>query len=173
MMLKKIALLLTLSVSGLAVGSISNAAPKTKFGVTVTECNFDYENEKFCTDSRLKSYAKAMKDRKANFDGNKIIYIFQTNATGYVGKKPDRLVVIDTAKKTVSPFGYALSDATDGSKNVAVNKKGNTKHYDFNKSSNRFCFSGNIDAYRMSESYDGTPFCFKYDNREKQLIKEF
>lgn len=70
----------------LGLSSTSNAAPKTKYGVTVVECEceFDYEDEEFCTDSRLKSYAKVMKERKPNFDGNKIIYIFETNATGYM-----------------------------------------------------------------------------------------
>ena len=143
-------LMLAASLVILGLSSTSNAAPKIKYGVTVIECDFDYEDEDFCTDSRLKSYAKVMKERKPNFDGSKIIYIFETNATGYM-KTLYRLVVIDPAKKKVMPFGYALSAATDDEGNaVAVNNKGDTIHYDFNLKSNRFCFSGNIDAYRMS-----------------------
>lgn len=173
-MLKKISLLLVTSMVALGFSSISNAAT-TKYGVTVSECDFDYENEKFCTDSRLKSYAKVLKERKPNFNGNKIIYIFETNESGFVGKKPYRLVVIDTKTKMVHPFGYALSEASDSyGKPMAVNKKGDTINFDFNINSNRFCFSGNIDAYRMSREYEQfTPFCFKYDAAEQGLVSEF
>ncbi|MDO5769154.1 MAG: hypothetical protein Q4P13_06580 [Psychrobacter sp.] len=173
-MLKKTSLLLVTTIATLGFSAISNAAI-TKYGVTVSECDFDYENEKFCTDGRLKSYAKVLKNRKPNFDGNKIIYMFETNESGYTGKTPYRLVVIDTKTKMVYPFGYALSDATDyNGKPIAVNKKGETINFDFNVNSNRFCFSGNIDAYRMSQSYEqGKPFCFKYDAAEHGLVREF
>ena len=59
-MLKKTGLLLAASMIVLGISSTANAAPKTKYGVTVVECDFDYEDEKFCTDSRLKSYATVM-----------------------------------------------------------------------------------------------------------------
>ena len=173
-MLKKTSLMFAASLVILGLSFTSNAAPKTKYGVTVVECEFDYEDEEFCTDSRLKSYAKVIKERKPNFDGNKIIYVFETNATGYVNKKPYRLVIIDPAKKTVVPFSYALSAATDGEgKAIAVNNKGDTIHYDFNLKSNRFCFSGDIDAYRMSSGYMNEPFCFKYDKSEQGLVREY
>ena len=72
------------------------------------------------------------------------------------------------------PFSYALSAATgSGGKAVAVNNKGDTMHYDFNLKSNRFCFSGDIDAYRMSSSYMNKPFCFKYDKSEQGLVREY
>ena len=166
--------MLAASLVILGLSSTANAAPKTKYGVTVVECDFDYEDEKFCTDSRLKSYATVMKERKPNFNGNQIIYIFETNVTGYVNKKPYRLVVIDPAKKTVVPFRYSLSAATDDEgKAVAVNNKGDTIHYDFDLKSNRFCFSGNIDAYRNSYGYQDGPFCFKYDKTEQDLVREY
>ena len=171
-MFKKTSLLLAASMIILGLSSTANAASKTKYGVTVVECNFDYEAEKFCTDSRLKSYATVMKDRKPNFNGNQIIYIFETNATGYVNEKPYRLVVIDPAKKTVVPFGYSLSAATGSNgKPMIVNKKGDT--IDFSIKSNRFCFSGDIDAYRMSDSYVDQPFCFKYDKAQKDMMREY
>ncbi|MGP5338479.1 hypothetical protein [Psychrobacter maritimus] len=173
-MLKRTSLMFAASLVILGLSSTSNAAPKTKYGVTVVECDFDYENEKFCTDSRLKSYAKVMKERKPNFDGNKVIYVFETNATGYVNKKPYRLVVIDPAKKKVMPFRYALSAASgSGGKAVAVNNRGDTMHYDFTLKSNRFCFSGDIDAYRNSYGYQDGPFCFKYDKTEQDLVREY
>ena len=173
-MFKKTSLLLAASIIILGLSSTANAAPKTKYGVTVVECDFDYEDEKFCTDSRLKSYATVMKERKPNFNGNQIIYIFETNATGYVNKKPYRLVVIDPASKTVVPFSYSLSAATGSNgKPMIVNKKGDTIDFDFSIKSNRFCFSGNIDAYRMSDSYVDQPFCFKYDKAQKDMVREY
>jgi hypothetical protein len=115
-----------------------------------------------------------MKERKPNFNGNQIIYIFETNATGYVNKKPYRLVVIDPASKTVVPFSYSLSAATGSNgKPMIVNKKGDTIDFDFSIKSNRFCFSGNIDAYRMSDSYVDQPFCFKYDKAQKDMVREY
>ena len=173
-MFKKTSLLLAASMIILGLSSTANAAPKTKYGVTVVECDFDYEDEKFCTDSRLKSYATVMKERKPNFNGNQIIYIFETNVTGYVNKKPYRLVVIDPAKKTVVPFGYSLSAATGSNgKPIIVNKKGDTIDFDFSIKSNRFCFSGDIDAYKMSDSYVDQPFCFKYDKAQKDMMREY
>lgn len=168
---------LALATSIMILGFSSHSyAAITKYGVTVSQCNFDYEEEKFCTDSRLKSYAKVMKERKPNFDGDKIIYIFETNAPGYrdsIGKKPYRLVVIDTTKKTVHPFTYSLSDARDPyGKPIAVNGKAETIEFDFNVKSDRFCFSGNIDAYRLSQSYDSNqPFCFKYNKETQGLAR--
>ena len=173
-MFKRTSLLLAASMIILGLSSTANAAPKTKYGVTVVECDFDYEDEKFCTDNRLKSYANVMKERKPNFNGNQIIYIFETNDTGYVNKKPYRLVVIDPVKKTVVPFGYSLSAATGSNgKPIIVNKKGDTIDFDFSIKSNRFCFSGNIDAYRMSDSYVDQPFCFKYDKAQKDMMREY
>lgn len=173
-MFKRTSLLLAVSMIILSLSSTANAAPKTKYGVTVVECDFDYEDEKFCTDSRLKSYATVMKERKANFNGNQIIYIFETNATGYVNKKPYRLVVIDPASKTVVPFRYSLSAATaSNGKPMIVNKKGDTIDFDFSIKSNRFCFSGDIGGYRRSDSYGGNPFCFKYDKAQKDMVREY
>lgn len=173
-MFKRTSLLLAVSMIILGLSSTANAAPKTKYGVTVVECDFDYEDEKFCTDSRLKSYVTVMKERKANFNGNQIIYIFETNATGYVNKKPYRLVVIDPASKTVVPFRYSLSAATaSNGKPMIVNKKGDTIDFDFSIKSNRFCFSGDIGGYRISGSYGGNPFCFKYDKAQKDMVREY
>ena len=55
------------STSALANGS------KTKYGITVTECNFDYDEENYCADSRMKAFAKVMEERSANFAGKKAI----------------------------------------------------------------------------------------------------
>lgn len=173
-MLKSTKLLFAISMVVWGFPSISNAAI-TKYGVTVSECDFDYENEKFCTDSRLQSYANELKNSEANFDGDKILYLFETNETGFVGQKPYRLVVIDATTKTVYPFSYALSPASDSYGNpVAVNKAGAIVEFDFNINSDRFCFSGNIDAYRMSANYEqGKPFCFKFNEAEQGLMREY
>ena len=174
LMLKSTRLLLAALMTIWGFPSISNAAI-TKYGVTVSECDFDYEDEKFCTDSRLKSYANKLKNSEPNFDGDKILYLFETNETGFVGQKPYRLVVIDATTKTVHPFSYALSPASDFYGNpVAVNKAGDIVEFDFNINSDRFCFSGNISAYRMSANYEqGKPFCFKFNKAEQELVREY
>ena len=56
---------------------------------------------------------------------------------------------------------------------AVVNNKGDTMHYYFNIKSNRFCFSGNIDAYRMSDKYVDEPFCFKYNKAQKDMMREY
>lgn len=81
-MLKSTRLLLAALMIIWGFPSISNAAI-TKYGVTVSECDFDYE--KFCTDSRLKSYANKLKNSEPNFDGDKVLYLFETSETGFVG----------------------------------------------------------------------------------------
>ncbi|MGP9493221.1 hypothetical protein [Psychrobacter sp. AOP7-B1-24] len=170
-MFNKTKLVLATSIIVLGFSSPSYAAT-TKYGITVSECNFDYDEEKFCIDSRLKSYAKVLKERKPNFDSDKIIYIFETNEPGFVGEKPYRLVVIDTTKKTVHPLEYALSPASDSyGKPVVINNKGETIEFDFNVKSDRFCFSGNIGAYRNSYDYQDGPFCFKYNKNTQGLAR--
>ncbi|MBE0407708.1 MULTISPECIES: hypothetical protein [Psychrobacter] len=171
--MKKVSLILASSLMMLGASTQTNAQA-SKYGVTVDMCGFDYDEEDFCTDKLLKSYAKVLKNREANFDNNKILYIFETSESGYNGKKPYRLVVINKDTKTVSPLSYSLSDAKDSRGNpVTINKKGETIHFDFSPKTDKFCFSGNIDAYRNSYGYEDGPFCFKYDREYQSLVREY
>lgn len=171
--MKKVGLILASSLMMLGA-SIQTNAQASKYGVTVNTCEFDYDEENFCTDKLLKSYAKVLKSREANFNRNKILYIFETSESGYSGKKPYRMVVINKDTKTVSPLSYSFSEAHDGTgKKVAINKKGEAMHFDFSPKTDRFCFSGHIDAYRNSYGYQDGPFCFKYDKESQSLVREY
>lgn len=172
-MYNKVKIMLIASITAISVSSMSQAA-MTKYGITVSECNFDFDGEKFCSDSRLKNYAKVLKTRQPNFDKNKIIYIFETNDLNYVGDKPYRLVVIDISTKTVHPFDYNLipTNGSDGMSEERV--KGKPVIFDFNVNSGRFCFSGRIDAYKMQDSSEpNRPLCFNYSEADKELLKEY
>lgn len=70
---------------------------KTKYGITVTECNFDYDEEDYCADKRMKAFAKVMEERAANFAGNRLLYI-------YKGNYFYRLVSIDKTTKKFNHF---------------------------------------------------------------------
>ena len=172
--MKKISLIVLASITySLLVPQVS-AAEVSKYGVKVKKCNFDYDGENFCTDERLKNYAKVLKNRKANFDHNKIIYIFETNEEGYRGTKPYRMVVINKDTKLVSPFYFALFEARDEKQNpVNINNKGDTRKYDFNLNSNRFCYTGDIHAYRNAYGYLAGPFCFNFDPKENDMVREY
>lgn len=171
--MKKISLILASSLLMLGVSTQTNAQV-SKYGVTVETCGYDYDEEDFCTDKLLRNYAKVLKNRKANFNNNKILYIFETSESGYIGKKPYRMVVINKDTKRVSPVSYAFSEAHDGRGNrVAINTKGEAIHFDFSPKSDKFCFSGNIDAYRNSYGYQDGPFCFKYDKEDNDLVRQY
>ncbi len=179
-MLKKALTLTTLTA--LATLGISQAnAGTTKYGVTVPYCGFDYDKENFCTNDRMKTYSKVMKSRKANFDGNKILYIFKSKGADIIRDKSVKLfrvVVIDKSKKTVIPLTHALGQARDDitRKPIKINRKGDTSKYEFSKSSNKLCFTGNIYAYRDIYSYDPEtkePFCFTYDSEEKSFHRDY
>ena len=43
--IKKISLVFAVAIATLGIISTFNVAPKTKYGVTVFECDFDYEDE--------------------------------------------------------------------------------------------------------------------------------
>lgn len=157
--------------SALAVPLIvtsANAEVK-KYGITVDTCGFDYDDEDFCSDKRLKAFAQVLNKRKPNFDRDKIIYIFESSETsaGY------RLVLMNKKTKVVSPIMHTLLNATDSRGNLQkVNSKGDHIEFDFNVNSNRFCFKGNIEAYRDSYDYESGPFCYKYDSEFDALIRE-
>lgn len=139
------------STSALANGS------KTKYGITVTECNFDYDEENYCADSRMKAFAKVMEERSANFAGNRVLYI-------YKGDYFYRLVSMDKTTKKVQPFYWAFAPSEQ-----AVNSKGEKMEFTFAKHSSEFCYKGNIEAYRNSYHYDPEDypeFCFDYDKNK-------
>ena len=150
---------------------VTNANAKVKkYGVTVDNCGFDYDDEDFCTDKRLKTYAQVLKTRKPNFDKDKILYIFQSSGPdmGY------RIVLMDTKTKMVSPMMHSFSEASDSRGNlVKVNSKGDNLEFDFNVNSNKFCFKGNISAYRDAYDYESGPFCYRYDPKFKELSRDF
>jgi len=171
--MKSLSLILASSLIFFGVSTQVNAQV-SKYGVTVDRCSFDYDEENFCTDKLLRSYAKVLKNREANFDKNKILYIFETNDSGYNGKKPYRIVVINKDTKKVSPLSYYFSEAHDGRGNpIAVNKKGENIHFDFSRKTDKFCFSGNIDAYRDSYGYNDEPFCFTYNKETEGLGRDY
>ena len=144
----------------------------SKYGMKVEICSFDYKDEDFCAEKRLKSYAKVLKTRKPNFDHDKIIYIFEAVDKGNL-KNLYNMVVINKNTKSVSPFFYSLSDARNSyGYYQVINAKGDTIEFDFNVNSDRFCFKGNIDAYRDSYGYEQGPFCFKYSDKYDGLIRE-
>lgn len=140
---------------------------KQKYGIKVTNCTFDFDGEDFCTDDRLKKYAQVLKSRKANFDRDKILFIFASNDKGMNNSKALRAVVIEKKTAVVSSLYYALLPA-----NQAVNSQGDAMEFIFNAQSNKFCFRGDIYAYRNAYDYDPEyypEFCFFYDNKNKEL----
>jgi len=167
-----------LLVTVVAMSSLSHAGT-SKHGVTVNQCEFDYDSVNFCTDDKMKAYAKALKDRKPNFDKDKILYIFEEDKSlmdepeSYI-KNYYRAVVINTKDKTVSPAGFGITEAKDydGSP-IPVNNKGELLEYDFNIKSNKFCFKGNWNQYRRGASYDGEPYCFIYEKESPNKYKTF
>ncbi|ULJ59538.1 hypothetical protein [Wielerella bovis] len=149
-------MLLALPLSAQAVNS------KSKFGITVTECQFDYDSENFCSDRRMRAFAKVMNERQPNFVNGLILYIYHSNHSVINGLNSSyRMVVIDKQKRTVSPFYWAFNAA-----DVPVNGKGEYLEFKFNTQSNRFCFKGNIEAYRNAYLYadmdNKQGFCFTY-----------
>lgn len=167
-----------LLVTVVAMSSLSHAGT-SKHGITVNQCEFDYDNVDFCTDDKMKAYAKALKDRKPNFDKDKILYIFEEDKSlmdepeSYI-KNYYRAVVINTKDKTVSPAGFGITEAKDydGSP-IPVNNKGELLEYDFNVKSNKFCFKGNWNQYRRGTRYDGEPYCFIYEKESPNKYKTF
>ncbi len=117
-----------------------------------------------------------MAERQPNFDKDKILYIFKGVDDNIVSFPVEmyRVVVLDKKNKTARPLRYALGQATDIDNNpVQINDKGDTLEYQFDINSDKFCFIGNIYAYRDSYTYDAEnypKFCFIND---EGLIKSF
>ncbi|XXQ67245.1 hypothetical protein ACKLNO_06205 [Neisseriaceae bacterium B1] len=150
------AMLLALPLSAQAVNS------KSKFGITVTECQFDYDSENFCSDKRMRAFAKIMNEGQPNFANGLLLYIYHSNHSVINGLNSSyRMVVMDKQKHKVAPFYWAFNAA-----DVPVNDKGEYLEFKFNTQSNRFCFKGNIEAYRNAYLYEHMPnkqgFCFTY-----------
>lgn len=134
-----------------AMPSMAANGSKSKFGITVQTCQFDMDDDDFCSDAMMKKFAHVMQSRSANFVQNKLLYIYQ-------GKYFYRMVVMDQQRKTVQPFRWGFKPAER-----AVNAQGEKLVFEFDRQSPQFCVYGNIEAYRDSYSYeDGKPFCFAY-----------
>ncbi|MDN3398794.1 hypothetical protein QL919_08660 [Psychrobacter sp. APC 3426] len=136
--------------------AIADNNSKTRYGITVTNCNFDHDDEDFCADGRMETFANVMKARKANFANDRLLYIYKPE-----GSNVYQMVSVDKNKKTVTPFYWSFGEATQ-----SVNAKGEKIEFDFDKASNEFCFKGNIYAYRNAYDYDPKyhpEFCFDYD----------
>ena len=144
----------TIAITLLSTSAFADNNSKTKYGITVTTCSFDYDEEDFCADGRMKAFAKVMKERPANFAGDRVLYLYKPSYSY-------RMVSIDKNKKTVTPFYWGFSEAEQ-----SVNSKGEKLEFDFSKTSNEFCYKGDISAYRNAYSYDleyYPKFCFDYD----------
>ena len=127
---------------------------KSKFGITVSPCWFDMDEDNFCSDALMKKFAQIIHNRPANFVQNQLLYI-------YKGKYHYRMVVMDKQRKTVQPFRWGFAPAEQ-----AVNDKGEKLVFQFDTQSPQFCVWGNIEAYRDSYSYyNNQPFCFAYTGK--------
>jgi hypothetical protein len=73
------------------------AGNASKYGITVKECDYSPDERDYCTDKRTQTFAKVMKECKANFAKSIILYIYES-AEGY------SVVAIDKAKKLVVPL---------------------------------------------------------------------
>lgn len=172
---KKLAVLF---ISTLAISGLSHAET-SKYGVTVSRCYYDYDNVDFCTDDKMKAYAKVMKTRKPNFDKDKILYIFEEDKSLMDEPQPHykmyyRMVVINPKNKLVVPAEFGITEAKDYSGNpISVNNKGELLEFDFNVNSNKFCFRGNVNGYRISYIYDNTPYCFDYEKFSSDKYESF
>lgn len=140
------------------------ANSKTKFGITVSECQFDYDSENFCSDRRIRAFAKVMNERQANFANGLILYIYHSNHSVINGLNSSyRMVVIDKQKRMVAPFYWAFNPA-----DTPVNAKGEHLEFQILAAEKRFCVKGNIEAYRNAYLYENMPkqgFCFNYKGK--------
>lgn len=138
------------------------ALAKTKYGIRVKTCQFDYDDENFCSDKNMKQFAAAMKTREPNFVQGKILYTYKSANSVVNGNRSSyRLVVINKNKKTAEPFYWAFNPTEQ-----SVNNKGEHLAIEFNKTTPKMCVKGDIEAYRNAYSYDTeyypNGFCFPY-----------
>lgn len=152
-----------IATAGIALFSTAASAyedSKTKYGITVTECGFDYDDENFCADSRMKTFAKVMQERPANFAQDRLIYIYKANNLY-------RLVSMDKNKKIVTPLMWGFQAA-----DKPVNNRGEKMEFIFNKNAEKFCYKGDVFAYRDAYGADDYPqFCFDYDKRTNSFSR--
>ena len=128
---------------------------KSKFGITVSPCSFEMDDDNFCSDALMKKFAQIIHNRPANFVQNQLLYIYNSENHYY------RMVVMDKQRKTVQPFHWGFTPAEQ-----AVNDKGEKLVFQFDTQSPQFCVQGNIEAYRDSYSYyNNQPFCFAYTGK--------
>lgn len=165
-------IIVLLAISLLCTNTVVYA--KTKYGITVSQCSFDYDDENFCSDKNMKNFANVMKNRKPNFVQNKILYIYKSSNSVLTDKHSSyRMVVIDKNKKTAQPFYWGFNPA-----DTAVNQKGERLEFVFNKTEPKFCVKANIEAYRNAYNYNPEhhpQFCFPYvgDNHEHNISAGF
>ena len=114
--------------------SMAANGSKSKFGITVQTCQFDMDDDDFCSDAMMKKFAHVMQSRSANFVQNKLLYIYQ-------GKYFYRMVVMNQQRKTVQPFRWGFKPAEQ-----AVNAQGEKLVFEFDRQSPQFCVHGNIEA---------------------------
>lgn len=146
----------------LLLPAAAQAEGKSKFGIRVTNCGFDYDAENFCSDKRMRAFAKVMKERQPNFADGLIVYIYKSRHSVINGMPSSyRMVLINPQTKTAAPFYWAFNPADQ-----AVNGKGGHLEFVFGPESKRFCVKGNIEAYRNAYNYAHLDkpqgFCFPY-----------
>lgn len=158
---RKLSLLLIL----LLPFSAQAAEGRQKFGITVSTCRFDHDDENFCSDRRMRAFAQVMNERPANFADGLLLYIYRSNQSVLNGLHSSyRMVVINKQKRTVEPFYWAFNPADE-----AVNRQGEHLEFQFDRQSKRFCVKGNIEAYRNTYLYadmeNKQGFCFPYQGK--------
>lgn len=154
-----------LSIAAVCVGVLLQvpAMAASKYGISVEPCEFDFDDEDFCSDSNMKQFAHIMNTRDANFVDDKILYIYQpaTFSERIHDEAVYNMVVIDKTNKTAQPFYWSFSAAEQ-----AVNNKGEHLQITVNQDEAMLCVKGNIYAYRNAYDFDSKyypqGFCFPY-----------
>lgn len=138
------------------------AQAKTQFGITVPVCSFDHDAENFCSQARMREFAKVMREQQPNFVNGLILHTYQSQHSVVNGHQRSwRLVVVDPANKTATPFYWAFSSA---------GQPDQAPELTFDTATPRLCVKGHIEAYRDSYEWDPASrpqgFCFPYQGAE-------
>ena len=134
---------------------------KQKYGITFNGC-ISHPDEDYCSEERVVAFSKVMKERKANFAGDKLLYIYKS---GYYY----HMMVMDKNKKTVFPFNFTFTEADE-----PVNKKGELMEFIFDNNSNYFCYKGNMHSLMSTHPYipnskENSKFCFSYNKKKGEF----
>ncbi len=151
--------------AGLAAVALLAMAPahaETKFGITVPVCGFDYDRENFCSDARMREFAKVMREQQPNFVNGLILHTYPSQHSVVNGNQRSwRLVVIDPKNQTATPFYWAFNSHDQSEQAPKLT---------FDTATPRLCVQGNLEAYRDAYEWDATRqpdgFCFLYQGAD-------